>query len=188
MTDTLNTFIAGHEVSHPVDAPVALHSPVNLQAYARLGDASPATIEAAVVDAHTAFRRHRTAPLHQRITWLNAAAQAIEAAADELVALIIHDIGKPRRAASFEVQRSAQFFRACAATASTLGGETVPVDAVANVLLAALVDADEADAPRHWSEVRQLVGRIVDRAVDHALADYCNIADSAETQDRLGLR
>jgi hypothetical protein len=63
-----------------------------------------------------------------------------------------------------------------------------PVDAVANVLLAALVDADEADAPRHWSEVRQLVGRIVDRAVDHALADYCNIADSAETQDRLGLR
>ena len=132
MTDTLNTFIAGHEVSHPVDAPVALHSPVNLQAYARLGDASPATIEAAVVDAHTAFRRHRTAPLHQRIAWLNAAAQAIEAAADELVALIIHDIGKPRRAASFEVQRSAQFFRACAATASTLGGETVPVDAVAN--------------------------------------------------------
>lgn len=132
MIDTLHCFIAGHEVEQQIDQVVALLSPVNLRPYARISESSPATIATAVADAHAAFRCHRTASLHQRIAWLNAAAQAVETAASEIVELIIHDIGKPRRAASFEVQRSAEFFRTCAATAATLGGETVPVDAVVN--------------------------------------------------------
>jgi len=132
MTDTLHPFFDGHEVEQHVDRYVALHSPFNLQPYARIGDSTSETIGAAVAAAHDAFRGHRTAPLHQRISWLNAAAQAIEAAAGELVELIINDIGKPRRAASIEVQRSAEFFRTCAATVSTLGGATVPVDSVVN--------------------------------------------------------
>jgi acyl-CoA reductase-like NAD-dependent aldehyde dehydrogenase len=131
MSDTLNPFIAGRQVPNPEGAAGDLLSPIDGLPYARIVESSPSLVEDAVADARAAWRRHRATPLHQRLQWLQAAAQAIEAAADELVALIIHDIGKPRRAASFEVQRSAQFFRACAATAASLGGETLPVDAVA---------------------------------------------------------
>jgi len=132
MPDTLNPFIAGREAPQQGATAEDLVSPVDGQPYARLAESSAATVDAAVADARAAGRRHRAAPLHQRLQWLQSAAQAIDAAAEELVTLIIHDIGKPRRAASFEVQRSAQFFRACAATAANLGGETLPVDAVAN--------------------------------------------------------
>jgi len=131
MTEPLNHFVAGRADAHE-GTRSALVSPVDLREYARLVESSAATIDAAVADARAAYLRHRRSPLHQRMQWLTAAAQAIESAADELVELIIHDIGKPRRAAGFEVQRSAQFFRACAATASVLGGETLPLDAVPN--------------------------------------------------------
>lgn len=131
MTPSLNILVAGRASAH--DGPAtALISPVDLQPYAMLVESSAETIDAAVSDARAAFLRHRRSPLHLRTQWLLAAAQAIEAATDELVDLIIHDIGKPRRAAGFEVQRSAQFFRTCAATASVIGGETLPVDAVPN--------------------------------------------------------
>jgi len=131
MTETLHNLVAGRAIGHagPADA---LVSPVDLREYARLAESSEAAVDAAVADARAAFLRHRGAPLHQRLQWLNAAARLIEGAAEELVALIVHDIGKPRRAAAFEVQRSAQFFRACSATASVLGGETLPLDAVPN--------------------------------------------------------
>jgi acyl-CoA reductase-like NAD-dependent aldehyde dehydrogenase len=131
MTDTLLAFIAGREVA-PEGALSELQSPLDLQPYALLRESTAASIDTAVADARAAFVRHRRSALHQRLQWLGAAAQAIESAAPELVDLIVHDIGKPRRAAAFEVQRSAHFLRSCAATASTMGGETLPVDAVAN--------------------------------------------------------
>jgi acyl-CoA reductase-like NAD-dependent aldehyde dehydrogenase len=131
MTDTLKPYVAGRE-ARSEGPTLSLISPVDLQPYALLAESPPAVIDAAVTDARAAYVRHRLAPLHQRLRWLTEGAQAIEAHADELVELIVHDIGKPRRAAAFEVQRSAQFFRACAATASGLGGETLPLDAIAN--------------------------------------------------------
>lgn len=51
-----------------------------------------------------------------------------------------------------------------------------PVDAIANVLLAALADGDP-DERLHWSGVRALVSRIVDSAVSHALDDFANLLE-----------
>jgi acyl-CoA reductase-like NAD-dependent aldehyde dehydrogenase len=95
-------------------------------------EAGAAGVEAAVAAADKAFLAHRRSSLHQRIQWLNALASALEASADEISNLICEDVGKPIRVARFEVKRGAEFLRATAATAAQLGGEMVPVDAVAN--------------------------------------------------------
>src|SRR3546814_5338619 len=42
--------------------------------------------------------------------------------------LIIRDIGKPRRSATFEVERAAQFTRSTAAQIHSFGGESLPLD------------------------------------------------------------
>jgi acyl-CoA reductase-like NAD-dependent aldehyde dehydrogenase len=100
-----------------------------LNHYATLVEASPAVVSEAVERAHRAFLKQRKSTLAERAGWLNAVAAAVDAATDEFVALIVHDIGKPQRAARFETQRAAQFLRACAVEVQGHRGEMVPVDA-----------------------------------------------------------
>jgi acyl-CoA reductase-like NAD-dependent aldehyde dehydrogenase len=87
-----------------------------------------AGVEAAVAGARAAFAAHRDATRAARSGWLEAAAAAIEADRDALVALMVAMIGKPRKAAAFEVGRSAAFLRACARHLHDMGGEVVPLD------------------------------------------------------------
>ena len=86
----------------------------------------------AVAAAHQAFIANRRSTLHQRILWLQAAAAALEGAAEELAQLICQDVGKPIKAARFEIRRGAEFLAATAATAAQFGGEIIPLDAAAN--------------------------------------------------------
>ncbi len=107
-------------------------SPNRGEVYAQLLETPAELITAAVASAEKAYLTHRRASLAQRSQWLNAAAGALERAVPELVEMLIADIGKPRRAATFEAQRSAAFLRMTAAQALVMGGETVPVDSAAN--------------------------------------------------------
>jgi acyl-CoA reductase-like NAD-dependent aldehyde dehydrogenase len=129
-TPVLSPYITGRTVQAE-GAAASLTSPVNLQAFARLVETSEALIGQAVKESHAAYLAHRRTTPAERARWLNAAADAIEGATAEIVELLICDIGKPRKAASFETQRSAAFLRACAAQVLTLTGETVPVDSAA---------------------------------------------------------
>ena len=107
-----------------------LTSPIHQQAYAALDETPGTTIDQVIDIAHEAYRAERFTPVHQRAKWLAAAAELIRAAQAELAELIIHDIGKPRRAATFEINRSADFISTCAAEACRMGGESLPLDAV----------------------------------------------------------
>jgi len=124
----LTNFIAGRSAAHE-GAAAELFSPARLRGYARLVDSGAEAVAAAIADAQEAQRRQRRSTVLQRAQWLEAAAAAVAGAEAELIELIIHDIGKPRRAATFEVQRAAQYLKACAGTVLNLAGETVPVDA-----------------------------------------------------------
>jgi acyl-CoA reductase-like NAD-dependent aldehyde dehydrogenase len=128
-TPELGSFCAGASVPHD-GALTPLLSPMDLKPYAALRETPEHVIYAIVGHAASAYAAQRRATLAQRAQWLQAAAGAIEAHAGEIVALLVRDIGKPRRLAAFETQRSAQFLRACAAAALQLGGENLPLDAV----------------------------------------------------------
>ncbi|MCA6106727.1 aldehyde dehydrogenase family protein [Bradyrhizobium cenepequi] len=87
-------------------------------------------IERCVQAAKAAFRQFLKTPAHQRASWLNGAASAMEKEAPQLVEMTIEHIGKPRKAAEMEVRRSIAFIRACAMHLHGLGGEVVPIDMV----------------------------------------------------------
>jgi acyl-CoA reductase-like NAD-dependent aldehyde dehydrogenase len=97
----------------------------------RIDEAGNAGVDAAVISAREAFRRHRKVPLATRVEWLKAAAKAVRAHAAELADLISEDVGKPIRMARFEANRGAEFIEACAAAAPQLKGEVLSLDAVA---------------------------------------------------------
>ena len=127
MTDKLHSFIDGKTVEHAGNT-TPLISPVDLSVFAEMVEAPTEIVAQAVESAHLAYTANRRASLAQRVQWLNNAAAAVERAVPEITALLIQDIGKPRRAASFEANRAGNFLRATAAEAQTLRGETLPVD------------------------------------------------------------
>lgn len=96
-----------------------------------IDESDESVVDAAVQSAQRAFRQNRRATIAQRTGWLNLLAQVLEANAAIFAKIICEDVGKPMRAANFEAGRGAQFARACAAAVQQLGGEVVPVDAVA---------------------------------------------------------
>lgn len=87
-------------------------------------------IESSVQAAKASFRQFIKAPAHQRASWLNGAAAAMEKVAAQLVDMTVAHIGKPRKAAEMEVKRSIAFVRACATHLHSLAGEVVPIDMV----------------------------------------------------------
>jgi acyl-CoA reductase-like NAD-dependent aldehyde dehydrogenase len=105
----------------PIDESVASH----------IVESDAPIIDAAVRHAHGAYLKHHDATTAKRIEWLNGAADAIDRIEAELVRSLIRDIGKPRRAATFEAKRAGAFIRACAAQVPHLNGEVLPLDVAA---------------------------------------------------------
>lgn len=128
--ERIGSYIGGRTLDHPGEG-LALIRPQDGATIGRIAEAGIAGVEAAVSAAASAFVAERRAPLHRRLAWLKSAAAALAAAGDEIAALISEDVGKPIRLARIEVKRGAEFLDACAATAAQLGGEVLPLDAVA---------------------------------------------------------
>ncbi len=94
-------------------------------------ESDAAIVDAAVKHAYGAYMKHLDATTAKRIEWLNAAADAIDKIEAELVRSLIRDIGKPRRAATFEAKRAGAFIRACVAQVPHINGEVLPLDVAA---------------------------------------------------------
>ena len=105
--------------------------PSDSKVIGRIIEAGAPGVEAAVRVAEAAFRDARKSPVHQRVTWLKAAAAALLQSADEIAALICEDVGKPIRSCRFEVRRGAEFLEACAAALPQINGEVLPLDSTA---------------------------------------------------------
>lgn len=124
----LRPWIGGayHDSIQPTLSPLV--SPIDEQVAAEMVMSDAATIDAAVTNAHRAFLAHEHATIATRIAWLNEAAEAVASEEARIVRSLIRLIGKPRRAATFEAKRSAQFLRACAQQLPHLSGELLPLD------------------------------------------------------------
>jgi acyl-CoA reductase-like NAD-dependent aldehyde dehydrogenase len=127
---TLQSWIEGGRASDEEHGQVLdLVSPLSGEPAISIRAAGSNGVDAAVRSARAAYLMHRSTPAAQRIAWLQTAAEHIESVAEHIVSSSIKVIGKPCRAARFEVQRSAQFVRACAAHLADFGGDTIPLDA-----------------------------------------------------------
>jgi len=91
---------------------------------------STADVARAVELGHQAARTHRKTAGHVRAGWLRAAARALEAESEALIATLVATLGKPRRASTFEVGRGVQLLDLAAEEIARFGGETLPLDGV----------------------------------------------------------
>jgi acyl-CoA reductase-like NAD-dependent aldehyde dehydrogenase len=105
-----------------------LISPIDERVAAEMVESDAALVDRAVRTAHRAFLAHEQATMATRIGWLNALADAVAAEEARIIESLVRLIGKPRRAATFEARRSAQFLRACAQALPHLAGELLPLD------------------------------------------------------------
>src|SRR5260370_12658336 len=126
---TASSFIPGAPVA--ATSQPELKRPQDGTVIGRIDEAGKAGVDAAVISAKEAFRRHRKTPLATRVEWLKAAAKAVRSHAAELADLISEDVGKPIRRARFEANRGAAVSEACAAAAPQVKGEEPPLDAAA---------------------------------------------------------
>jgi acyl-CoA reductase-like NAD-dependent aldehyde dehydrogenase len=108
-----------------------LVSPIDETVASQIVESDAGIVDAAVKHAHAAYLKHLDATTARRIEWLNAAADAVDRIEAELVRSLIRDIGKPRRAATFEAKRAGAFVRACARQAAHINGEVLPLDVAA---------------------------------------------------------
>lgn len=125
----ISAYSAGR--TYACGAAQSLTSPNDLRAYATLSETPPDVVASIVARAHESFETHRRATSAQRSRWLSDAADGVAKAADAIVALIVGDLGKPRRIAAAEVERTVNFIRSCAREVLQIGGEVLPLDAVA---------------------------------------------------------
>ena len=94
----------------------------------RFPASGPADAEAAVIAAAKAFPAWRATPIGKRAKILNAAADYLEARAEEFARDLTREEGKSLALARDEILRSAQTFRFYAIEGQTFTGETYPQD------------------------------------------------------------
>jgi acyl-CoA reductase-like NAD-dependent aldehyde dehydrogenase len=128
MDSIIQSFVPGYAIG-PGEGGLDLVCPQDGRVIGRIIEAGYPGVSAAIQSAKAAFATHRKSPVHQRVQWLKAAAQALRDNAERVAALISEDIGKPMRAARFEAQRGADFIDVCAAAITQMTGEVLPLDA-----------------------------------------------------------
>ena len=83
---------------------------------------------AAAARCAAAFEKAASLPSHKRASILRAAADALEARADEFARLVVEEVAKPLKAARGEAARAAFTLRLAGEEARRVGGELMPID------------------------------------------------------------
>lgn len=99
-------------------------------------DSDPAAVGAAVTAARAAAQGWGRGPAHARSAALSAAASALEAAGEELTALVVREVGKPLTESRGELARSVAILRYYAQQALDPDGETYPSADARSLLMA----------------------------------------------------
>lgn len=127
---TFRPWISGAAYDGSHTATEALISPWDGAHVADVVMADDAIVDAAVSSAQAAYLAHRLEPMVTRSQWLKAAADEADKVKDEIIETTVKALGKPRRAATFEVNRTISFMRMCAEEMLRQVGEVLPLDAL----------------------------------------------------------
>jgi acyl-CoA reductase-like NAD-dependent aldehyde dehydrogenase len=130
-TATRGIWIDGEERLGRSEQLFTITNPYDDSLVGRVACASSEDVEQAVGSAVSASRGHmRSMPAHERAAILRRAAAGIRAGAEELVATVVAEGGKPIRDARREIGRAAGLFELAADHVTTLEGQVVPMDVV----------------------------------------------------------
>lgn len=103
-------------------------NPLDDSVYSRAADGSAEDIDRAVQVAHRAFDTYRKTLPRDRELWLIRAADLLERDKQEIVDILVDEVGSPLGKAMFEIDMSVRMFRAAAGIPRRLTGQTIPSD------------------------------------------------------------
>lgn len=96
-----------------------------------VGNAGPMEILAAIDSVTEAAQIMARAPAHKRAEWLDAISAGLRRHEDSLVRSIVAEAGKPLELARLEFRRAVEVFSFASGEARRIGGEVIPLDAMA---------------------------------------------------------
>ncbi len=124
-------WIDGQEREGSAGTTLAVEYPYDGSVVARISAASREDVgEAVGVAARTLKGAMKQLPAYERARILRRTSQLITQRADELVPIVIREVGKPIRDARREVGRAAELFDMAADRAREIEGELIPMDVV----------------------------------------------------------
>jgi aldehyde dehydrogenase (NAD+) len=146
MSDTISMTIGGKPVS--TTARLEVRNPVDGEVFTHVPDAGAVELDAAVAAAKAAFPGWRDTPWSERASVLARIGKTIASNADELVAMLTREQGKPTDQARTEVFGAAQW---CAAISSMTLDEKVVEDSETHRLVTSYVPIGVVCAISPWN-------------------------------------
>lgn len=130
MTDVIRPFRIGADKLTPAGQVIVVHSPFDGHEIGRAAAGTEADLDRAVAVALDCHRRGAL-PAHRRAAILDRAAEvlAVPERQEAFAHMVAEEAAKPIKTARVEAARAVDTFRFAAATARTLTGEMVPIDA-----------------------------------------------------------
>lgn len=129
--DRYRLWIDGQERDGSAGTTIAVTYPYDGSSFAEVTAASRSDVEAAVAAAVRTFKTTmRQLPAYERARILRRTSQLLAQHADELIRIVVREVGKPIRDARREVGRATELFDLAADRAREIEGELVPMDAV----------------------------------------------------------
>jgi acyl-CoA reductase-like NAD-dependent aldehyde dehydrogenase len=105
-----------------------IRAPWDGRVVSRVAQASPGQIDRALAAADAARGRVGEKSTGERRAVLFGIAERLKKRQEELVEAIVHEAGKPKKAAQVEVSRAIETFTLAASALAYFGGRTLPVD------------------------------------------------------------
>ncbi len=123
-----NLWIGGEYVPSESGACFVDRNPDDDAPIARIAEATVHDVDRAVQAAQTAFHSYRKTLAREREGWLSRAAGILDSRRDELVEILVDEVGSPVGKAQFEVEYAIGCLRAAAGVTRRVTGQTLPSD------------------------------------------------------------
>ena len=112
---------------------ITIKSPINDEVLGQVIALSQMGVDGKIQKSKQALKGWRETSLYERGQFLYKAADLLVQKSDELIDLLMKEVGKDRKGATSEVMRTADLIRYTADTAKTLYGQMIPADTVESV-------------------------------------------------------
>ncbi len=112
---------------------LTVHSPLDDSVLGMVPAMTKEDVDLAFIAARKAFYKWRETTIEERAEIMYRAADLLMDKLEELAQLLVVEIGKDRKSARAEVERTADFIRFTADTARNLSGESIPGDSFPGV-------------------------------------------------------
>ena len=112
---------------------ITIKSPINDEVLGQVIALSQMAVDEKIQKSKQALKGWREISLNEKGQFLYKAADLLVQKSDELIDLLMKEVGKDRKGATSEVMRTADLIRYTADTAKTLYGQMIPADTVESV-------------------------------------------------------